>query len=160
GARARAASRAEILDLALLACAAVVVVPAHRDAARARVALDHELHDRSGLAELGAVCVVREELLGREDAVWPDDVRILARIEDHLAETVGDVGGLEVSALQELLHDLVAADAQARRGVPADLPGADPVDRLEHRGRVARSEQADELTRIDETDGVARTIDL
>src|SRR5690606_26550083 len=101
-ARAHAASRAEILDLTLLACAAVVVVAAHRDAARARVALDHELHDRSGLAELGAVCVVREELLGREDAVWPDDARILARIEDHLAETVGDVGGLEVSALQEL----------------------------------------------------------
>ena len=41
-------------DLAFLAHAAVIVVAAHRDAARAREAFDDELHHRSRLAELVA----------------------------------------------------------------------------------------------------------
>ena len=76
--RAHAASRAEVLDLAFLAHAAVVVVAAHRDAARARVAVDDHLHDRRGLAELVAVRAGRGELRVREDAGRADDVRILA----------------------------------------------------------------------------------
>src|SRR5690606_28847992 len=127
-----AAAGAEILDLAFLPRAAVIVVAAHRDAAGPGVALDHELHHRRGLTELGPVRVVREELLGAEDPARSDDERVLTGIEDLFTEAVRDIGRLEIAAFHEVLDDRVAADTG---GDAVELVAAQAVDRLEHRGR-------------------------
>src|SRR5690606_16016701 len=56
-ARPDAPARAEVAHLAARARAVVVVIAAHGDGAGGRIAADHHLHDRGGLAELAVALV-------------------------------------------------------------------------------------------------------
>src|SRR6185503_7564067 len=89
------AAGAQIAQLAGRAIAGVIVETAHADRARARVALDHELHDRRGLLELAVVAEVRAE-----HAAGAGDVRIDGRIDCSRAAEAGHrVGRPHVAAL-------------------------------------------------------------
>src|SRR5690606_9381998 len=138
---------------------AVIVVAAHLDARGAGEAVDYQLHDGRGLAELVTVRTTGVELGIREDTTRAYDHRVFGRVKGRSTEAVRDVRGLEVAAPDHVFHDFRRGYLLARFG-NRHLLVAQAIDRFHDGGGVIRPQNADEFARVHETGNVARPIHL